>query len=96
MEITVKLHGSLKETVNWYSREVQLVGEKATIEDVLKSIEWEPDSNLFNAVADGDKMKINYIFYLNGRLLWHPVNVVTELSDNDHLDILDFPIVAGG
>ena len=96
MEITVNLHGSLKETVNWYSRGVHIVQEKATVEDVLKSIEWETDTSLFNIVADGEKMKLSYIFYLNGKLLWHPVNVKTEVSNNDQLDILDFPIIAGG
>ena len=96
VKVIINAYGSTNQEAGWGSQEVGLEKEDATIADALKSAKLKDGRTLFDLVAQGNKLKESYAIFLSGRLLWHPVDLRTEIKSGDRMVILDYPFTLGG
>ena len=83
IKVTVTTYGNVHKEAGWHSREVTVEQMKATVEDVLKLALLEDGRTLFDIVSDNGGIKQDSSILLNGRPLWNPKDLKTEIKSGD-------------
>ncbi len=87
MRVVVRVYTALREKLGWSSKEVELAGGRATLAEVVNSVEVLRD-------LVGERLLQDFIVLVNGRNARLLNGLETELADGDVVDI--FPPAAGG
>ena len=87
MRVVIRVYTALREKLGWSSREVEVAGDRATLAEVLTSVEVLRD-------LVGERLLQDFIVLVNGRNARLLNGLETELADGDVVDI--FPPAAGG
>jgi len=87
VRVVIRVYTALREKLGWSSREVEVAGDRATLAEVLTSVEVLRD-------LVGERLLQDFIVLVNGRNARLLNGLETELADGDVVDI--FPPAAGG
>ncbi len=95
--VTLKPFGNSNREAGWSSLRIELSQEKATIAQAFQQAYLANHTTLYDLTAQDTILKNTYAIFLNGLLLWHPVDLTRKLQDGDEMAILDYPFqMAGG
>ncbi len=96
VNVSISTFGSVNKEVGWSCKELSLAQEGVTVEDVLKSVRLRDGRILFDLVGDESGIKDNYTILLNGRPLWNPKDLKTEVRSEDLVTAMDILQAIGG
>ncbi len=96
MKVAVEYLGYIKQTLNATQAETILLGEKATVRELLVSLAEKHGEPFKKAVYDpkDTDLKPYHILAVNGLILNQLDNLNTKLKDGDRIAVM--PVVTGG
>ncbi len=96
VQVSVSTYGNVNKEAGWNSKEVTIEQERATVEDVLKSVKLGDGRALFDLVGDAGQIKDEYMIWLNGVILRDPKDLQREVKNEDEIVAGDFVEAIGG
>ncbi|MFC2047480.1 hypothetical protein ACFLTK_04325 [Chloroflexota bacterium] len=96
IKVSISTYGSVNKKSGWHLKELTLKQAKATVDDVLKSTSLEDGTVMFDIVADNDGVKKDYSILLNGRPLWNPKDLKSEIKSGDLITATGILEMLGG
>ncbi len=88
--------GRAVKATGWRAKDVKVNDEReASLIDVLKATPLQDGSNMFDLIANKDKLKDDWALYVNGGLMEGGSSINIPIKDSVQIHVWDYPFTTG-
>jgi hypothetical protein len=96
MKISIATFGIANREAGWNSLQIEIEQKTSTLREVLSLARSRDGRTLLELIGESAVLKENFAIFLNGQILWPPLDLNRIIQSDARIAIVDFPFTLGG